>query len=244
MLLTSFYCEKIERSKKEDVLLLIKDLNFFLTENDENEKIKVDVLFRLTKKLFELKSNELVINIIDSFKKLKYFINFLPNEIDFLIYVYVSSLIKNGRYSEIVENEDFYLKINKKSSFYETTVFNVAMALRKTSKIKDAIFLLKDIDTYRCKTELALNYSIINDKKELEIYNELLNTALSFDEKVEVFLGYSNFFMKNNYIEDCKKYLNKSIDTMQYASKEYRSIRYYEIAMIFKKLVTTQALKK
>ena len=117
MLLTSFYCEKIERSKKEDVLLLIKDLNFFLTENDENEKIKVDVLFRLTKKLFELKSNELVINIIDSFKKLKYFINFLPNEIDFLIYVYVSSLIKNGRYSEIVENEDFYLKINKKSSF-------------------------------------------------------------------------------------------------------------------------------
>ncbi len=111
MLLTSFYCEKIERSKKEDVLLLIKDLNFFLTENDENEKIKVDVLFRLTKKLFELKSNELVINIIDSFKKLKYFINFLPNEIDFLIYVYVSSLIKNGRYSEIVENEDFSVRL-------------------------------------------------------------------------------------------------------------------------------------
>ena len=35
MLLTSFYCEKIERSKKEDVLLLIKDLNFFLTENEK-----------------------------------------------------------------------------------------------------------------------------------------------------------------------------------------------------------------
>lgn len=236
MFLTSFYCEKIEKGKKEDMLLLIKDLNFFLSENDENEKIKIDVLFRLTKKLFELKSNELVIHIIDSLEKLKYFISFLPKDTDFLIYIYVSSLIKNGRYSEIVINKELFLKIDEKSNFYEATIFNIAMSLRKVEKIKEAINILKNVDSYRCKTELALNYSLLNDKKELEIYNSLLNKALSFDEKVEIFLGYSNFFIKNGYIEDCKKYLNKSIETMQYASKEYRSIRYYEIAIIFKKL--------
>lgn len=227
------YAEKIKNAKKSEINDLVSFFVKSLNGTQEVNKIRDKVLLDLTKKLFELNKTELVIGIISDFEKLNKFIEKFKSDKDFLIYVYISSMAKNGFYEKVTENVDFFKSKNSKSSnFYEVNSFNLALCCRKEGLKEKAIDFLKGVDSFRCKMELAYIYSQLNDKKELMVYNELSKKNLEHNQKICIDLGYANFFKKINDIKNCKIYTERVANAMTNSEKNYRSVRYYELSIL------------
>lgn len=236
-MLYSYYSEKIRKAKKNEISDLVSFFMKALNGNEEFNIIRNQVLLDLTKKLYELKKNEYVEMVILDLEKLYELIFVFPEEKDFLVYIYLSSMVRNGKYEEIVKLFDFFKEHNsEKSEFYSLNSFNIATSLRILKKYEEAVNIIKDIDTVRCKLELAYIYCDMNNKKELEVYNDLSKKNLSSDDKLFICLRYSNYFLKHNDFKEAEKYVKKVIELMNCVGKEYRTVRYYEISLILKKL--------
>lgn len=228
------YADKIKNAKKSEIGDLVSFFIKSLNGTNEIDSIRNKVLLDLTKKLYELNKNELVIEIIFDFNKLNEFLEKFHDDKDFLIYIYISSLAKNGFYEKVLDDKDFFIKNNnnKNNKYFEVNSFNMALCCRKIGKYNEAIELLENVDSFRCKMELAYIYSQINDKKELSVYNDLSKKALDINQQICVDLGLANFFKKINDVKNCKRYSEKVVDLMTDSEKNYRSVRYYELSVL------------
>lgn len=232
-----FYSEKIKKVKKNEIEDLMLFFMKMLNGTSEIDKIRDNVLLDLTKKLFELDKKELVTSVIKDFDKLNELVIKFEEEKDFLIYIYISSLVKNGLYKDVLKNLDYFEKNNhKKSEFYEKNLFNLSLSCRKEKQFEKCIIFLEGLEDVSSKLELAYVYSQINDKTELSIYNQLLKQKITLDEKACIYLRYANYFSKINNSKECSKYVNKLINIINQTCKNYRSALYYELAILLKYL--------
>ncbi len=225
------FCNDLSKDNiEEKINFLITTANCTYTEEEINT-----MLINVIDKLVETKKYEFIERVIGDNEKLKELMDFFPSKKEYLYHLHIGSLSINGKFQEVLNTfENIYLK--KMVNFKEKIKYNVARAYAKLEIFDKSIEILEKTNNLESKIFLGYTYSLINDNRDKDIYDEILkrNKFLNPRDKTRIFIGYCKYYLRNNNIPKVKSFIEKILEEMPELESGKRNLLLYELAQLFK----------